>query len=168
MAAIVAPGVESISQMSPRTKAVVMAGTLLGLFTAAMDQTVVSTSMPRHHRGPRRLRSVQLGGHRLHDGLHGHRSRHRQAVGHIRTQAVLHGGHPGPAHRFCPVRLLAERRTAHRVPHHPGTRRRDDHGHRLRDHRGRLHAGRTGALGRPDVRRIRICERARPADRRHV
>ena len=47
MAAVVAPGVESISQMSPRTKAVVMAGTLLGLFTAAMDQTVVGTSMPR-------------------------------------------------------------------------------------------------------------------------
>lgn len=47
MAATVAPGVESISQMSPRTKFIVMAGTLLGLFTAAMDQTVVGTSMPR-------------------------------------------------------------------------------------------------------------------------
>ncbi|HSP56261.1 MAG TPA: MDR family MFS transporter, partial [Dehalococcoidia bacterium] len=47
MAAVVAPGVESISQMSNRTKAVVMAGTLLWLFTAAMDQTVVGTSMPR-------------------------------------------------------------------------------------------------------------------------
>ena len=47
MAATVAPGVESISQMSPRTKFVVMAGTLLGLFTAAMDQTVVGTSMPK-------------------------------------------------------------------------------------------------------------------------
>jgi EmrB/QacA subfamily drug resistance transporter len=33
--------------MSTRTKVVVMAGTLLGLFTAAMDQTIVSTSMPR-------------------------------------------------------------------------------------------------------------------------
>jgi EmrB/QacA subfamily drug resistance transporter len=40
-------GVQSISQMSTRTKVVVMAGTLLGLFTAAMDQTVVSTSLPR-------------------------------------------------------------------------------------------------------------------------
>ena len=47
MAAAVVPGVESISQMSPRTKFIVMAGTLLGLFTAAMDQTVVGTSMPR-------------------------------------------------------------------------------------------------------------------------
>lgn len=47
MAATVASGVESISQMSNRTKTIVMAGTLLGLFTAAMDQTVVSTSMPR-------------------------------------------------------------------------------------------------------------------------
>lgn len=47
MAATVAPGVESISQMSTRTKVIVMAGTLLGLFTAAMDQTVVGTSMPR-------------------------------------------------------------------------------------------------------------------------
>jgi EmrB/QacA subfamily drug resistance transporter len=33
--------------MSTRTKVVVMAGTLLGLFTAAMDQTIVSTSLPR-------------------------------------------------------------------------------------------------------------------------
>ncbi len=37
----------SISQMSTRTKVIVMAGTLLGLFTSAMDQTVVGTSMPR-------------------------------------------------------------------------------------------------------------------------
>ncbi|HET8945282.1 MAG TPA: MDR family MFS transporter [Dehalococcoidia bacterium] len=47
MAATVAPGVESISQMSTHTKVVVMVGTLLGMFTAAMDQTVVGTSMPR-------------------------------------------------------------------------------------------------------------------------
>ena len=40
-------GTQSISQMSTRTKVVVMTGTLLGLFTAAMDQTVVSTSLPR-------------------------------------------------------------------------------------------------------------------------
>jgi EmrB/QacA subfamily drug resistance transporter len=45
--AAVPAGVQSISQMSTRTKVVVMAGTMLGLFTAAMDQTVVSTSLPR-------------------------------------------------------------------------------------------------------------------------
>jgi len=47
MAATVAPGIRSISEMSGRTRAIVMAGALLGLFTAAMDQTVVGTSMPR-------------------------------------------------------------------------------------------------------------------------
>ena len=47
MAATVPTGVQSFSQMSTRTRVVVMAGTLLGLFTAAMDQTVVSTSLPR-------------------------------------------------------------------------------------------------------------------------
>ncbi|MBI2913384.1 MAG: DHA2 family efflux MFS transporter permease subunit [Chloroflexi bacterium] len=47
MAAAVQPGVRSFSQMSTRTKVVIMAGTLLGLFTSAMDQTVVGTSMPR-------------------------------------------------------------------------------------------------------------------------
>src|SRR5437870_11545268 len=47
MAATVQPGVRSISQMSGRTKAIVMAGTMLGMFTAAMDQTIVGTSMPR-------------------------------------------------------------------------------------------------------------------------
>jgi EmrB/QacA subfamily drug resistance transporter len=33
--------------MSTRTKVLVMAGTLLGMFTAAMDQTIVGTAMPR-------------------------------------------------------------------------------------------------------------------------
>ncbi|MFB3053329.1 MAG: MDR family MFS transporter [Dehalococcoidia bacterium] len=47
MAADVPPGVQSFSQLSTRTRVVVMAGTLLGLFTAAMDQTIVSTSLPR-------------------------------------------------------------------------------------------------------------------------
>jgi EmrB/QacA subfamily drug resistance transporter len=36
-----------IAEMGNRTKFIVMAGTMLGLFTSAMDQTVVSTSMPR-------------------------------------------------------------------------------------------------------------------------
>lgn len=36
-----------IAEMGRQTKILVMAGTLLGLFTAAMDQTVVATSMPR-------------------------------------------------------------------------------------------------------------------------
>ncbi len=36
-----------IAEMGTRTKVIVMAGTLLGLFTSAMDQTVVGTSMPR-------------------------------------------------------------------------------------------------------------------------
>jgi len=36
-----------IADMTGRQKAIIMAGTMLGLFTAAMDQTVVGTSMPR-------------------------------------------------------------------------------------------------------------------------
>jgi len=36
-----------IFEMGTRTKVIVMAGTMLGMFTSAMDQTVVSTSMPR-------------------------------------------------------------------------------------------------------------------------
>jgi EmrB/QacA subfamily drug resistance transporter len=36
-----------IAEMGTRTKTIVMIGTLLGLFTSAMDQTVVGTSMPR-------------------------------------------------------------------------------------------------------------------------
>jgi EmrB/QacA subfamily drug resistance transporter len=47
LAASVKPGVRSISEMGVRTKVLVMAGTLLGLFTAAMDQTVIGTSMPQ-------------------------------------------------------------------------------------------------------------------------
>ncbi|HEU4758479.1 MAG TPA: MFS transporter, partial [Dehalococcoidia bacterium] len=47
MAAAAPVQARSISQMGTRTKAIVMAGTLLGLFTSAMDQTVVGTSMPR-------------------------------------------------------------------------------------------------------------------------
>jgi len=36
-----------IADLGTRTRVIVMAGTLLGMFTSAMDQTVVSTSMPR-------------------------------------------------------------------------------------------------------------------------
>ena len=36
-----------IAEMGNRTKVIVMAGTMLGMFTAAMDQTIVGTSMPR-------------------------------------------------------------------------------------------------------------------------
>src|SRR5207247_3557070 len=42
-----APAFRPIAQMETRTKAIVMAGTMLGMFTAAMDQTIVGTSMPR-------------------------------------------------------------------------------------------------------------------------
>ncbi len=38
---------QSISLMSTRVRVLVMAGTLLGMFTAAMDQTIVGTAMPR-------------------------------------------------------------------------------------------------------------------------
>ena len=39
--------IRSMAELSVRTKAIVMLGTLLGLFTAAMDQTIVATSLPR-------------------------------------------------------------------------------------------------------------------------
>ncbi len=40
-------GMRPIAEMGTRTKVIVMAGTMLGMFTAAMDQTVVGTSMPK-------------------------------------------------------------------------------------------------------------------------
>ena len=40
-------GIQTYAQMSPRTRALVMTGTLLGLFLAALDQTIVGTSLPR-------------------------------------------------------------------------------------------------------------------------
>jgi EmrB/QacA subfamily drug resistance transporter len=42
-----AMGAQSFSDMGTRTKVLVMTGTLLGLFMAALDQTIVSTSLPR-------------------------------------------------------------------------------------------------------------------------
>ncbi len=47
MATITATRMRPIAEMGTRTKVIVMAGTMLGLFTSAMDQTVVGTSMPR-------------------------------------------------------------------------------------------------------------------------
>ena len=44
---IPADGMRPIAEMGTRTKTIVMIGTMLGLFTAAMDQTIVATSMPR-------------------------------------------------------------------------------------------------------------------------
>jgi len=46
-AASSAQQVRPIAEMGTRTKVTVMAGTMLGMFTAAMDQTVVGTSMPK-------------------------------------------------------------------------------------------------------------------------
>ncbi len=46
-AAVTGTSFNPIADMSGRQKAVIMAGTMLGLFAAAMDQTVVGTSMPR-------------------------------------------------------------------------------------------------------------------------
>jgi hypothetical protein len=59
MAAAVAPGIESFSQMSNRTKAVVMAGTL----QASLQQRWTRPSSAFHaqdHRRPGRVRAVQL------------------------------------------------------------------------------------------------------------
>ncbi|MGQ9571840.1 MAG: MDR family MFS transporter [Dehalococcoidia bacterium] len=47
MATPSATHIPTISQMDMRVKVLVMAGTLLGLFTSAMDQTIVGTAMPR-------------------------------------------------------------------------------------------------------------------------
>ena len=42
-----AGGMRPIAELDTRTKVLVIAGTVLGLFTAAMDQTVVATSIPK-------------------------------------------------------------------------------------------------------------------------
>ncbi len=42
-----AGGMRPIAELDRRTKVLVIAGTVLGLFTAAMDQTVVATSIPK-------------------------------------------------------------------------------------------------------------------------
>jgi MFS family permease len=39
--------VESLSQLSTRAKALAVAGAMMAMFTAAMDQTLVGTAMPR-------------------------------------------------------------------------------------------------------------------------
>src|SRR2546426_10486584 len=41
-----APAFGPIANMATRTKVIVMAGTMLGMFTAAMDQTIVGPTMP--------------------------------------------------------------------------------------------------------------------------
>src|SRR6266496_6098662 len=119
-----------------------------------------------HHRRSWRLRPLQLGWHRLSARLYGHRARRGKADGHLRPQAFLHGGHLHPYPRLRALRLISERRATDRLPRRSGSRRGDDHGRRLRYPRRRLHAGRAGPLGRPDVRRIRLGERDRPSHRR--
>ena len=42
-----ARAMQPIAELDTRTKVLVIAGTLLGLFTAAMDQTIVATSIPK-------------------------------------------------------------------------------------------------------------------------
>ena len=75
--------IRSMAELSVRTKAIVMLGTLLGLFTAAMDQTIVATSLPRIVADLGRDRSVPLGLYCLHGQLYCHCSYSGEADGHF-------------------------------------------------------------------------------------
>ncbi len=122
---------------------------------------------PAHHRrGVQRLRPVRVGRHRLH-----RRGRHQHAVARPVLRHLRPPHHPAgrarPVHRrLPPVWTVAEHEPAHRLPSHPGVRRRRDPGAGVRRARRHPPAPRARTVHRLLHAGLRRRGAVRSADRR--
>ena len=121
----------------PRKQVILtMGGVTLALFLSALDQTVVSTAMPRVIADLGGFGQVHLGDHVLSRGVHHGGADHRKADRHLWPEAVLHRGHPRVHAGVDPRRNEPDDEPANRLPGSPGHWRRGDHGQQLRGHSG--------------------------------
>ena len=76
-------------ELTHRQILTILSGLMMGMFLAALDQTIVATVDPHHRRRPARASHAGLGHHGLPDHLDDLDAALRQAVRHLRPQAVL-------------------------------------------------------------------------------
>lgn len=74
-------------ELAPATRLRILVAVLLGIFLAALDQTVVGTALPV---GSARQRRVHVGVHGVLVDGNGQRANQRQAVRHLRAAPGLH------------------------------------------------------------------------------
>ena len=144
----------------------ILAGLLLGMFLAALDQTIVATAMRTIADKLERPHRAGLGHHRLPDHLDGDDPAVRQALRHVRPQAVLHVRDLGLRRRLDALRHRPLDLRAGRLPRSAGRRRRWSDVAGLRHRRRHRAAARTWSLPGLLHGRLRLLQRARPGARR--
>ena len=139
---------------------------MIGMFLAALDQTIVGTALPHHRQQPARTQPHQLGGHRLPADLHHLHAPLREALRPVRPQGPLPGRHRHLPGRLGAVRAQPEHGPADRLPGHPGPRGRRADGAGLHHHRRRGLPPGAGPLPGVLRRHLRPLLHRRPAARR--
>ena len=84
-----APAEQTDGGFTHRQILTILVGLMMGMFLAALDQTIVAHRDPHHRRRPARLLAAGLGDHGVPDHVDDLHAALRQAVRHLRPQAVL-------------------------------------------------------------------------------
>ena len=158
----------AIPVLSHRRILLIIGALMLGMFLAALDQTIVSTALPDDRRRPPRWLAPRLDRRRLPargDVLDTAVGKARRPV---RPEGLLPSRHRHLPDRLDPLRPQPDLDRAHRVPGDPGTRRRRPDGRSAGDRRRHRPAARPWSLPGPFRRRVRRGERDRTAARRRV
>ena len=126
----------------------VLGAVMIGVFLAALDQTVVGTALPADHHRPRRQRPLHVGVHRLPADLDDQRPALRQAVRPVRPATDLPVRHRRVHGRLAAGRPVAGDVAARRRSRRPGPRRGRAVPDRARGHRRTCSRRRSAAATR--------------------
>ena len=152
--------------LSHRQILTILSGLMLGMFLAALDQTIVATSIRTIADDLQGLQHPGLGHHGVPDHRDDQHAALRQAVRPLRPPAVLPHRDLDLRRRLDAVRVRRLDVPAGRLPRRTGPRRRRPVLARAGDHR--RHRAAAGARQVPGLlpRGVRHVERARPGRRR--
>ena len=110
--------------LSHRQILTILIGLMMGMFLAALDQTIVATSIRTIADDLRRPGAPGLGHHRVPDHLDDRHAALRQALRHLRAQAAVHHRDHDLHRRLGAVPLRDVDVRARALPRGPGPRRR--------------------------------------------
>ena len=152
-------------ELPHRVRLEILGVVLLGIFLAALDQTIVGTALPVDRHRPQGQRRLHLGLHRLPADRHGQRPDLRKAVRPLRPAPDLHDRRRASSCIGSVLCALSPGDVAvHRLPRDPGPRRRRALPGLAGDHRRHLRA--VGAGQVPGLLRRRLRRSARSSVRR--